>query len=85
MELLTHRCVPSGDARASTSAWVAATRVTRVGGGAALAHVVLDVVPLAARVVDVVLGLVEGAEDTGGRRDERVSASLVARELLCVS
>ena len=40
-----------------------------------------DVVPLAVGVVDVVLGLVEGAVHACGRADERVCAGLVGGEL----
>ena len=54
-------------------------RLGRAGRGAAaaLAHVVADVSPLAARVADVVLGLIEVAVHVRSGVDERVIAFLV--------
>ena len=91
----TYRSTPCGNARAETRAARGgrastgrggATRGRRARAGgrgarAALAHVVADVVPLAVRVVDVVLGLVERAVHACGRANERICAGLVGGEL----
>ena len=49
---------------------------------AALAHVVADIVPLALRAVDVVLGLAECTIHAYGRADERIRTGLVGGELV---
>lgn len=68
---------PSSESTASTS-W---GRVGRGVGSSTSTHVVLDVVVLGAGVVDVVLGLVEGAECLAGDAGESRVAGLVLGEL----